>query len=214
MGRAAILQRFTRLDALFTNQDAFLVFLFYVGQKRKTSSVQEETVKSKIAVVALITTLALAVIAAIAFAQEGGGGGGAMHPGMHRHFMGAGEGEFGMFLHQLSLSDDQKAQVKQIFQNEKPTMKPLMQQRMQAQLEMMQLVTSGNFDTAKATVIANREAQTHVAMEVEHAKMGAQIYQLLNSDQKAKVSDMMAKHQQRMEQHLQNQGAPASSSDR
>ena len=170
--------------------------------------------KSKIAVVALITTLALAVIAAIAFAQEGGGGGGAMHPGMHRHFMGAGEGEFGMFLHQLSLSDDQKAQVKQIFQNEKPTMKPLMQQRMQAQLEMMQLVTSGNFDTAKATVIANREAQTHVAMEVEHAKMGAQIYQLLNSDQKAKVSDMMAKHQQRMEQHLQNQGAPASSSDR
>jgi len=213
MGRAAILQRFTRLDALFTTKAACLVFLFYVRHKGKTSSVQEEAVKSKIAVVALITTLALAVVAAIAFAQEGGAGGGPMHPGMRRHFMGAGGGEFGMYLHQLNLSDDQKAHVKQIFQNEKPTMKPLMQQQRQTQQEMMQLVTSGNFDAAKATAIANREAQTRVAMEVEHAKMGAQIYQMLNSDQRAKVADMMAKHQQRMEQHLQNQGAPAPSSD-
>ena len=168
--------------------------------------------KSKIAVVALVTALAVAVIAAIAFAQEGGGGGGPMHRGMYRH-MGADGGEFGMFLHQLNLSDDQKAHVKQIFENEKPTMKPLMQQQMQARLEMMQLVTSGKFDEGKATVIANREAQKHVAMEVEHAKIGAQIYQLLNSDQRAKVAEMMAKHQQRMEQHLQNQGAPAPSSD-
>jgi len=212
MGRAAILQRFTRIDALFTTKTAFLVFLFYVGHKGKTSSDQEEAVKSKIAVVALVTALAVAVIAAIAFAQEGGGGGGPMHRGMYRH-MGADGGEFGMFLHQLNLSDDQKAHVKQIFENEKPTMKPLMQQQMQARLEMMQLVTSGKFDEGKATVIANREAQKHVAMEVEHAKIGAQIYQLLNSDQRAKVAEMMAKHQQRMEQHLQNQGAPAPSSD-
>jgi hypothetical protein len=48
-------------------------------------------------------------------------------------------------------------------------------------------------------------------MEVEHAKIGAQIYQLLSSDQKAKVADMIAKHQQRMQEHLQNkeQAAPA-----
>ena len=167
--------------------------------------------KSKIAVVALIATLAL--VAGMAFAQEGGGGGGPKHPGMHRNFMGRGGPDFGMFLHQLNLSDDQKAQVKQIFQNEKPAMKPLMQQEMQARLAMIQLVTSGNFDPAKASAIANQEAQTHVAMEVEHAKIGAQIYQLLNSDQKTKVADMIAKHQQRMEQHLDTQQAPAPSSD-
>jgi len=77
----------------------------------------------------------------------------------------------------------------------------------------MQLVTSGNFDVAKATAIANQEAQTHVAMEVEQAKIGSQIYQMLNSDQRAKVADMIAKHQQRMEQHLQNQEGPAPSTD-
>jgi periplasmic protein CpxP/Spy len=174
------------------------------------SSVEEEAVKSKIAVVALIATLALALVAGLAFAQESGGGG-PMHGGMHRHFSGMGGPEFGMFLHQLNLTDDQKAQVKQIFEKEKPTIKPLRQQEMQAHLQMIQLVTSGNFDPAKATAIANQEAQTHVAMEVEHAKIGAQIYQLLNSDQKAKVGDMIAKHQQRMQQHLQNQEAPAPS---
>jgi Spy/CpxP family protein refolding chaperone len=123
--------------------------------------------------------------------------------------MGMAGPEIGMFLHQLNLSDDQKAQVKQIFQAEKPTIKPIMQQEMQAHLQMIQLITSGNFDEKKATLLAQQEAQTHVAMEVEHAKIGAKIYQLLDSDQKAKVSDMVAKHQQRMQQHLQNQEAPA-----
>jgi Spy/CpxP family protein refolding chaperone len=45
-------------------------------------------------------------------------------------------------------------------------------------------------------------------MQVEHAKIASQIYQLLSSDQKAKVADMMAKHQQRMQEHTQNQTAP------
>ena len=89
--------------------------------------------------------------------------------------------EFQMFLHQLNLSDDQKAQVKQIFQTERPTLKPLMQQEGQAHLQMMQLVTSGNFDQAKATAIATQEAQTHIQVEVEHAKIHSQIYQLLNA---------------------------------
>ena len=166
--------------------------------------------KSKIAVVALIATLSVALVAGIALAQEGGGTSGAKHPGMHRNFMGMGGPEFGMYMHKLNLSDDQKAQVKQIFQTEKPALKPLMQREMQARLAMMQLVASGNFDQAKAAAIANQEAQTHVAMEVEHAKIGAQIYQLLNSDQKAKVADMIAKHQQRMAEHLENQQAPSS----
>jgi hypothetical protein len=45
-------------------------------------------------------------------------------------------------------------------------------------------------------------------MQVEHAKIASQIYQMLSSDQKAKVTDMMAKHQQMMQQHMQK-AAPA-----
>ncbi len=46
------------------------------------------------------------------------------------------------------------------------------------------------------------------AILLQHAKIASQIYQLLSSDQKAKVADIMAKHQQRMQQHMQNQQAP------
>jgi len=126
--------------------------------------------------------------------------------GMHGEFMGGHGMEFPM--RELNLTEDQHAQIKQIFQNEKGNIHPLMQQEFQAHQQMMQLVTSGNFDQAKATAIASQEAQTHIQMQVEHAKIASQIYQLLSSDQKAKVADIMAKHQQRMQEHMQK-GTPA-----
>ena len=165
--------------------------------------------KYRIAKYSLLAGLALALVAGLAFAQQEGG---PMHHdmrGMHGHFLG--DPGFAMMLHQLNLTDDQKAQVKQIFQTEKPNIKPLMRQQFQSHQQMMQLITSGNFDQAKATAIATQEAQTHIQMEVEHAKIGSQIYQLLDSTQKAKVADMLAKHQERMQQHMQEEGKePAS----
>jgi protein CpxP len=143
--------------------------------------------------------LTLGLSAGMVWAQAG--------PGHMHHGMGAfmGDPGLGFALHQLNLTDDQKTQVKQIFESEKPNLKPLMQQEFQAHQQMTQLVTSGSFDPAKASTIAAQEAQTHVQLEVEHAKIASQIYQLLSSDQKAKVADMIARHQQRMEQHFQNQ---------
>jgi len=158
-------------------------------------------VKSKIVVIASLGVLALALVAGIAFAQEGEPEG--MHA-MHHEFMGG--HDLGLPLHALNLTDDQRTQVKQIFQSEKANMKPLMQQEMLAHQQLIQLITSGNFDQTKAAAIATQESQTHVQLEVEHAKIASQVYQLLNSDQKAKVADMIAKHQQRMQEHMQNQG--------
>jgi periplasmic protein CpxP/Spy len=157
--------------------------------------------------IAVVATIALVVSASAAFAQ-GEGPGPMGHGMMHHEFM---RGGMDLPLHQLNLTDDQHAQIKQIFQNEKGNMKPLMQQEFQAHQQLIQLITSGNFDQAKVAAIAAQESQTHMQLEVEHAKIASQIYQLLSSDQKAKVADMIAKHQQRMQQHLQNQdqqGAP------
>jgi len=163
-------------------------------------------VKSKTTKIALFGLLAVALAAGLAFAQAEGDQTHHRGMGMHGGFMGG--HEMGFPLHALNLTDDQRTQVKQIFQNEKANIHPLMQQESQAHQQMMQLVTSGNFDQAKATAIASQEAQTHIQMQVEHAKIASQIYQLLSSDQKAKVADMMAKHQQRMQEHMQNQPAP------
>jgi periplasmic protein CpxP/Spy len=142
-------------------------------------------------------TAVLTLFAGMAFAQ-----GGASAPMHHRHggFMGGME----LPLHQLNLTDDQKAQIKQLFQAERPAMKPLMQQEHAARTQMVQLITSGAFDQSKAAAIAAQESQTHMQMEIEHAKIASQIYQLLSSDQKAKVADIIAQHQQRMQERMQN----------
>ena len=167
--------------------------------------------KSKTTKIALFGLLAVALAVGLAFAQAEGDQTHHRGMGMHRGFMGG--HEMGFPLHALNLTDDQRTQVKQIFQNEKANIHPLMQQESQAHQQMMQLVTSGNFDQAKATAIASQEAQTHIQMQVEHAKIASQIYQLLSSDQKAKVADMMAKHQQRMQEHMQDQKQSAPPAD-
>ena len=160
--------------------------------------------KSRIAKTTAFGALALTLIAGIALAQMPEGGK-PMHRGMHGGMMGMGMG----FLHGLNLTDEQHAQVKQILAAEKPNMKPLMKQEFQSRQQMMQLITSGPFDQAKVTALAQQEAQVHIQLQVEHAKMASQIYALLDSTQKAKVADMMAKHQQRMQDHMQNQAPPA-----
>jgi len=168
---------------------------------------KEDIVKS-VRSILIVAAAGLVLAVGLAFAQTEGGG--PTHHGMgdmRGHSMG---GEF-MFLHQLNLTDDQKAQIKQVFQTERPTLKPLMQREAQAHLEMMKLITAGgNFNATTAAQLASQEAQIHMQMEVEHAKIGSQIYNLLNSDQKAKVAEMISKHQQMLEQHIENkeQSAP------
>ena len=69
----------------------------------------------------IAVTAALTLCAGMALAQAEGGGQ-KHHP--HGNFMRGME----LPLRQLNLTDEQKTQIKQIFQAEKPTMKPLMQQ--------------------------------------------------------------------------------------
>lgn len=117
---------------------------------------------------------------------------------MHRGGMGH---EMPFFaLHDLS--DAQRAQMKQIFQSSKPAMKPLVEQERQSHQAMMQLITSGTFDEAKAQAIANQSAQTHAQLELEHARVTSQAYQLLTAEQKTELTEIMARHRERMEEHM------------
>jgi periplasmic protein CpxP/Spy len=138
----------------------------------------------------------LTLASTAAFSQEpaaagphGGGG-----------FMGH---EFGFFADYLDVTDAQRAQMKQTLDAEKPTLKPLMQQEEQSHQQMLQLIQSGNFDEAKALAIASQESQTHIQLEVQRARIHSELYQMLTPEQKTKLAQFMAKHQQRMQQHMQ-----------
>lgn len=113
------------------------------------------------------------------------------------HGFGGPGGDFHMMLHQLNLTSDQKAQVKAIFEKEKPTLQPLMQQMEQNRSAMTALENAGPFDEAKVTALATQNSQTMIQLEVEHERMKSEIIQLLTSDQKAKLAQIEANQQAR-----------------
>jgi Spy/CpxP family protein refolding chaperone len=130
-------------------------------------------------------------------------------PPMHGHGH-----EFGMeghrmrfFAKSLNLTDDQKAQMKTIMQKEHPTMKPLFQQERQIDQELRAYV-EGPYDEAKVRTLATQKAQIDVERTVAETRVHNQLYQLLTADQQAKLKQMEANHEARMQKHM-NQAPPA-----
>ena len=127
----------------------------------------------------------------------------------HRMHGGRFDGEmFPFFSKYLNLSEEQHAQIKQIFSNAKPTLQPLWQQERQSRHAMMELVASGSFDQAKAQTIAAQESQIHAQLEVQHALLASQAYQVLTPDQKTRLNELMTKREQWFQQRMQ-QKAPS-----
>ena len=116
---------------------------------------------------------------------------------------------FGMFLHQLDLTDAQKAQVKQIMTQERPTLKPLMQQMAQGQVKLRQLELSGNFSEEQARTIATQQSQNMTELMVQRARIENELIQILTPDQKTKLAQLEQRHASRFagQGQTQDQGS-------
>jgi periplasmic protein CpxP/Spy len=130
--------------------------------------------------------------------------------GPHGH--GSPDGDFGQmmgfFSDYLDLSSAQQDQVKAIWEKEKPTLQPLMQQMHSNHAAMRALEQSGPFDETKTRALATANAQTQVELEVQHARIKAEMMQVLTADQKTKLASFEAKREARMKEH-----APAPPAD-
>jgi periplasmic protein CpxP/Spy len=120
--------------------------------------------------------------------------------GMRGHMM-------GLPLRQLDLTDAQRAQVKEVMQKEHSTMKPLMQQVHQMHDQLKQY-SEGTYDEAKVQALVSQQAQTLVQLKVQETRIHSEIYQLLTSDQQAKLKEIEANREARMQQHMHG-AAPA-----
>lgn len=115
-------------------------------------------------------------------------------------FMGGRMFEF--FADYLDLTDAQQTQAKEIMAKAKPSLEPLVRQRIQAEKQLRELAMSGNFDESKVRDIANQQAQVMTELTVQKARMESELFQLLTPEQKTKLNQFIDKHEQRMSQHL------------
>lgn len=130
-------------------------------------------------------------------------------PPMH-HGMGMGmhESMMGFFAKQLNLTDDQKSQMKAVMQKEHTSLKPLMQQEHQIDLQLRQYV-EGSFDEGKVQTLAAQKAQIQARLTVAQTRIHNELYQMLTPDQQSQVKQMEAKHEARMQQRMNQTQAPA-----
>jgi len=125
-------------------------------------------------------------------------------PPMHGHGHEFGMGEhMGFFADYLNLSDAQQTQMKAILQKEHPTMKPLFQQSRQIEQQLHQYV-EGTYDEAKVRALATQKAQVEVEMTVQKTRIHNELFQVLTADQQAKMKDLEARHEARMQKHMQH----------
>jgi Spy/CpxP family protein refolding chaperone len=94
----------------------------------------------------------------------------------------------------LSLNDDQKTQVKTIFENSLTQAKTLFPQMQQNRQALEQLVKTGPtgaaFDTQLQT-LANTQASLTSQLTIIHVKAMSQVWNLLNPDQQQKAAQLL-----------------------
>jgi periplasmic protein CpxP/Spy len=165
-----------------------------IQRSRRTKQVNNKEIQMKSTRIRILT-IGAAVILAVAAA---------IAQGMHGH--GGPDGDFhhmlAFFTDKLDLTSDQQAQVKAIWEKEKPTLEPLMKQMHQNHADMRALEASGPFDEVKTRALATQHAQTMVEVEVQHARIKSEMVQVLTADQKAKLAEFEAKHQEHMQEHM------------
>ncbi len=160
---------------------------------------------SRTRIFAVSTTFVVVLAVAAALAQ-----------GMHHH--GGMGGEFGFGDHMLGYLSDvldltqaQQDQAKAILQKEKPVIQPLMKQLMQAHKDLSSLEDSGTFDEAKVRSLAAQNTQAMTELLVQKARIHSELMQILTADQKAKLTQLKAKHEARMQEHMQEHAEDAPS---
>ncbi len=154
---------------------------------------------------------ALAVLFGTAIAKSQTAADAPPPPPMHGHEFGLGGPMMGFFAKQLNITDDQKTQMKAVLQKEHPTMKPLMEQQHQLDLQLRQYV-EGSFDQAKVQALAAQKSQVQAQITLQETRIHNELYQLLTADQQSQLKQLEAQHEARMAQRM-NQAPPASTEE-
>ena len=148
--------------------------------------------------VAILSIVLVAMGALFIFAQT------AEKPDGKRGFgkKGHKRGGHAMMFRGLDLTEEQKAQMKQIRQTSQEKIKPIREQ-MKANRQKLTELSGGNFDQAQVQAIAAQQGSLTAQMIVERESIKSQIFQILTPEQKAKAAEMKTQRKQRMQERIQ-----------
>jgi periplasmic protein CpxP/Spy len=120
-----------------------------------------------------------------------------------------GHGEFGMFhmidffAKKLDLTEDQQTQMKAILEKERPTLKPLMEQSHQIERQLHQYA-EGTYNETRVRALATQQSKVELELSVQRTRIHNELFQLLTSDQQAKLKELEADHEAHMQEHMQD----------
>ena len=146
---------------------------------------------NKIQKIAIALFLAIGVAVPVAMAQGATEGTVKQERGFH----GRGHGRHGggmMGFRNLDLTDDQKAQMKQIRETSFQNLRPVMEQIRTKRQEIRQASQDGNVNEALITQKLTEIAPLEAKLQAERARVHQQMLSVLTSDQKAKLDQQRA----------------------
>ncbi|HZS46662.1 MAG TPA: Spy/CpxP family protein refolding chaperone [Blastocatellia bacterium] len=157
--------------------------------------------------------LVIALVFGVVLAQNGQSNNPQQHPGK------AGKGRFGkghrgmgMAFRQLNLTDQQKAQIKDIFQNQRASNKPLFDQLKTERQALRAASTSANFNEDAVRTAAQNLAKTRADLMVARVETMRKAYAVLTPDQQAKLKELRAERVERFKEKKAGAGSSASNS--
>jgi len=104
------------------------------------------------------------------------------------------------FLSQLNLSDDQKAQVKTILDDEHAKMAPLADGSMKAHRALNDAIHASTFDEGAVRAAATQAAGVEGDLAVERARLASRIRGVLTADQQKQLDVLRKQALDRMQQ--------------
>ena len=148
---------------------------------------REVTMKklSKIQTIALAVVMAIAVAVPIATAQSTDKGEGRGHRGQWRERGARGGGMMGF--HNLDLTDAQKAQIKQIHENSRQSLRPIMEEIRAKRQEIRQASEGGTFNEALVSQKLAEIAPLEAKLMAARFRVHQETLSVLTAEQKAKL---------------------------
>jgi Spy/CpxP family protein refolding chaperone len=158
-----------------------------------------EIIMKKITVALLVVSILTVGLVGLVFAQkrggEGFGGRGGFPPFL-----------FNKIANELELSDEQKAQIKQILESSKERIAPLMLAMKEGHQTAKTLGTNGTFDEAAVNALATQQSQTMKQLIIEKEKTKAQVFAVLNESQRTKAQEIMKNFEGKMKGRFGHRG--------